>query len=198
MLGVRPLLVYLIALASHLFGPTLIVVPALAHHAGDSDVQMLVEGTQGDHHVVLEVAPRELIAGSVATFSLWMWRIGTGSPYTGRAILSMQLEGGPASSKTQIPIPETGRAGVSVLYRGTHRFEQEGTYRLDLELPDLPARWAASLPVRPATTWYSSILQSVGAVVLAAGSLVLILAFLVAAGVRGPRRGLSWLRSRRS
>ena len=141
---------------------------------------------------------RELIAGSVATFSLWMWRIGTGSPYTGRAILSMQLEGGPASSKTQIPIPETGRAGVSVLYRGTHRFEQEGTYRLDLELPDLPARWAASLPVRPATTWYSSILQSVGAVVLAAGSLVLILAFLVAAGVRGPRRGLSWLRSRRS
>ena len=191
-------LVYLIALAPYLFGLTWDVVPAWAHHGGDSKILALIEGTQGEHHVVLEVAPRELIAGSVAEFSLWMWRIGTGSPYTGRALLSVQVGGASTTGGEDVPIPETGRGGVSVLYRGTRRFEHEGTYRIDLELPDLPARWTATLQVHPAASEYSGILWFVVTVGLAAGALLFLLALILGEGAKGTRRGLPWLRSRRS
>ena len=191
-------LVFLLVLAPYPFSLIGDVVPASAHHAGDSDVQVLLEGTQQGYHVVLEVAPRELIAGSVAELSLWTWRIVPGSPYTGRTRLSMQADGGSTTAESDIPIPEKGRGGVSVLYRGTYRFEREGAYRLDLELADLPARWSATLRVYPAATWYSAILQSVGAVGLAVGSLLFLLALLLAAGAKGARWRLPWHGSRQS
>jgi len=190
--------VYFIALAFYFFGLTWDVVPAWAHHGGDSNILALVEQTQRDHHVVLEVAPRELIAGNVAEFSLWMWRIGTGSPYTGRARLSVRVEGASTSGGEDVPIPETGRGGVSVLYRGTHHFEHEGTYRLDLEMPDLPARWTATLQVRPAASEYSGILWFVVTVGLAAGSLLFLLALIRGEGARRARRGVPWAGSNRS
>ena len=85
-----------------------------------------------------------------------------------------------------------------MLYRGTHRFEQEATYLLDLELADLPARWTATLRVYPAATWYSVVLQSVGAIGLAVGSLLFLLALLLAAGAKGARWRLPWPGSRQS
>jgi len=197
-LAVQSSLVCLILLAFHFLDLTLNVMPAWAHHTGDSDILTLFEGNQGEHHVVLEVAPREPIAGSVAEFSLWMWRLGTGSPYTGRAHLSVQVGGASTTGGEDVPIPETGRGGVSVLYRGNHRFEHEGTYRLDLELPDLPGRWTASLQVRPAASAYSGILWFVVTVGLAAGTLLFLLALIFGEGARRTRRGLAWPGSRRT
>jgi hypothetical protein len=191
-------LVSLLVLAPYPFSLIGDIVTASAHHTRDSDVQVLLEGTQQGHHVTLEVAPRELIAGSVAEFSLWMWRIGPGSPYTGRVRLSMQTEGGSTTSESDIPISERGRGGVSVLYRGTHRFEQEGAYRLNLEMADLRAGWTATLRVYPAATWYSAILQPVSAIGLTIGSLFFLLALLLTAGAKGTRWRLPWPGSKRS
>ena len=167
------------------------VTPAWSHHAGDSEGLVIFEGTQQGFHVILEVTPREPMAGSVAEFSLWAWRIVPGAPYTGRARLSMQAEGGSTASEGDIQIPERGRAGVSVLYRGSHRFDREGAYHLDLELADLPARWAATLRVYPAPAWHSGILQSVRTGILVVGSLIFLLVLLFG-GPRGMRRRLPW------
>jgi hypothetical protein len=178
----------MIAFASELFSLIVRVSPAWAHHTGNADTLVLVEGTEKEHHVILEVAPRDPIAGNAAEFSLWVYRTSPGTPYTGRARLSMQVEGGPPN-QTDIPIPEKDRGGVTVLYRGIQRFEREGTYRLGLELADLPARWAATLRVAPTPPWYTAHLQSVSVISLVVGG-ALLFKLLLAAGAKRARQGL--------
>ena len=178
-------------LAQYPFSFTGHIRRASAHHTGDSDTLVLVEGTQQGYHVILEVAPRDPAAGSEAEFSLWTYRITPGSPYTGRVRLSTQVEGGSAGVATEIPIPEKGEGGVSDLYRGTHRFEHEGSYRFDLELTDLPARWAGTFRASPTAPWYTAHLQFVSVISLVVGGAFLF-KLLLAAGAKRTRRGLPW------
>ncbi len=76
-----------------------------------------------------------------------------------------------------------------MLFRGTHLFEREGTYRLDLELADLPAQWIVTFRVSPAAPWYAGYLHSISVISLVVGGVFLCI-LLFSAGARRTRRRL--------
>jgi len=142
--------------------------PVAAHHPGGAfEPLMLIDGRQDGFRAVLEVYPPEPLAGSNTQFMLWVTSERWGSEYRGAARIWFQNQSAASAPPVVVPMPEEGRgAGV---YLAEHRFDRDGTYRVEVELVGLPTRWTGSLRVDPASRWILSLakLAAFGALVAA-------------------------------
>ncbi len=145
-----------------------------AHHpGGESEPLVLIDSRKEGYRAVLEVYPPAPLAGSPTQFMLWVTPERWGYEYRGNARLWIREPSPSSTPPMVVPMPEEGRrAGV---YLTEHRFPRGGTYRVEVELANLPSRWSASLRVDSAMNWILKIVTP-----LAFG--VLVLAFLVFLG----------------
>lgn len=130
--------------------------PLAAHHPGGiSGAKVLVEGSQGGYNVTLEVSPGDFTAEIPIEFFLWVTPVGMGQQYTGEARLWLRGED-PASpaARTMIPLVERDRGMAAVVYSAPYRIDRQGTYRVEVDLPNLQARWEGSVRVDKASSWF--------------------------------------------
>jgi hypothetical protein len=120
--------------------------PVIAHHpGGGAEPLVLIDGRKDGYRAILEVIPPEPVAGRSAQFMLWVRPERWGYEYRGKAQLSIRDQSPASATPTVLPMPEEGRgAGVYLL---EHRFDRGGTYRVEVELEDLPAKWSGALRV---------------------------------------------------
>ncbi len=131
------------------------VSSAGAHHPGAiSGARVLIDDSREGYRAALEISPADPNAGSPIEFLLWVIPEGTGNACADEARLWIQHDLSPPAPPMMIPTAERGRGAGSVLYRARHRFDREGKFRVEVDLPSLQARWAGSLRVEQASPWF--------------------------------------------
>ena len=131
------------------------VFPRAAHHPGAiPGAKVLVEGSQGGYSATLEVSPGDFTVDSPIEFFLWVTPDEMGQPYTGEARLWVQAEEPSPAARTMIPIEVRDKGMAAVVYSAPYRFDREGSYRLEVDLPGLQTRWEGSVRVERASSWF--------------------------------------------
>jgi hypothetical protein len=128
--------------------------PLAAHHPGGiPGAKMLVEGSQGGYKATLEVSPADFTAGTPIEFFLWVTPDTIGRSYAGDARLWLRGDEPSPTARTMIPLAERGKGMAAVVYSAPYRFDRAGTYRVEVDLPDLQGRWEGTVRVEKASRW---------------------------------------------